>query len=128
MCIRDSHSNCGLYLDHHSTNKPKENELQKFTSEGGICEWYPADSAARVAFDLCSKKIDLSHLENFMEMVDKLDLDHYKDKKVIIKGCASVTVPTWAYLILTAQLAQVAKKIYYGEPRYAVKIFSRRDT
>ena len=66
--------------------------------------------------------------KSFREMVDKLDLDQYKDKKVIIKGCASVTVPTWAYLILTAQLAHVAQKIYYGEPRYAVKIYSRRDT
>ena len=32
--------------------------------------------------------------KSFREMVDKLDLDQYKDKKVIIKGCASVTVPT----------------------------------
>ena len=63
--------------------------------------------------------------KSFREMVDKLDLDLFKAKKVIIKGCASVTVPTWAYLILTAQVAQVADKIYYGEPRYAVKIFSR---
>ena len=52
--------------------------------------------------------------ESFREMVDKLDLDQYKDKKVIIKGCASVTVPTWAYLILTAQLAQVAKRSIMG--------------
>jgi hypothetical protein len=37
----------------------------------------------------------------------------------------SVTVPHWAYVILTAQLAQVADKIYYGESRYAVKIFNR---
>ena len=66
--------------------------------------------------------------KSFREMVDKLDLDQYKDKKVIIKGCASVTVPTWAYLILTAQLAKVVNKIYYGEPRYAVKIYSRRNT
>ena len=66
--------------------------------------------------------------KSFRAMVDKLDLEHYRDKKVIIKGCASVSVPTWAYLILTAQLAQVAKKIYYGELRYAVKIYSRRDT
>ena len=63
--------------------------------------------------------------KSFREMVDNLDLDLFKAKKVIIKGCASVTVPTWAYLILTAQVAQVADKIYYGEPRYAVKIFSR---
>ncbi len=66
--------------------------------------------------------------KSFRRMVDELNLNLYKDKKVIIKGCASVTVPTWAYLILTAQLAQVAKMIYYGEPRYAVKIYSRRDT
>ena len=58
-------------------------------------------------------------------MVDNLDLNNYRGKKVIIKGCASVTVPTWAYLILVAQIAQVAEKIYYGEPRYAVKIYNR---
>tara|TARA_Y100001970_G_C14000172_1_gene732929 strand:- start:191 stop:442 length:252 start_codon:yes stop_codon:yes gene_type:complete len=64
--------------------------------------------------------------KSFRQQVDSLDLKIYEGKKVIIKGCASVTVPTWAYLILTAQLAQVAEKIYYGEPRYAVKIFSKK--
>ena len=63
--------------------------------------------------------------KSFREMVDNLDLNNYRGKKVIIKGCASVTVPTWAYLILAAQIAQVADKIYYGEPRYAVKIYNR---
>ena len=63
--------------------------------------------------------------KSFRQQVDEIDLDAYYDKKVILKGCAGVVVPTWAYLILTAQLAQVAKKIYYGEPRYAVKIYSR---
>jgi hypothetical protein len=65
--------------------------------------------------------------KSFRQQVDQLDLNQYKNKKVIIKGCASVTVPTWAYLILVAQVAQVAKKIYYGEPRYAVKIYSKRE-
>ena len=54
-----------------------------------------------------------------------MDFDKFADQKVIIKGCAGVTVPTWAYLILVAQLSQVADKIYFGEPRYAVKIFNR---
>ena len=62
---------------------------------------------------------------SFREQVNKMDFDRFQDQKVIIKGCAGVTVPTWAYLILTAQLAQVADKLYYGEPRYAVKIFNR---
>ena len=54
-----------------------------------------------------------------------MDFDSFSSKKVIIKGCAGVTVPTWAYLILVANLAQVADKIYFGEPRHAVKIFNR---
>ena len=65
--------------------------------------------------------------KSFRQMVDDLDFSQYQNEKVIIKGCASVTVPTWAYLILTAQLAQVADKIYYGEPRYAVKVFNQKD-
>ena len=64
--------------------------------------------------------------KSFREQIDCLDLKKYEGKKVIIKGCASVAVPTWAYLILTAHIAQVAEKIYYGEPRYAVKIFSKK--
>ena len=63
--------------------------------------------------------------KSFRDKVDNMDLGKFHGKKVIIKGCASVTVPTWAYLILTAQNAQVADKIYYGEPRYAVKNFNR---
>ena len=66
--------------------------------------------------------------KSFRDKVDNMDLDKFHGKKVIIKGCASVTVPTWAYLILAAQIAQVADKIYYGEPRYAVKIFNREKS
>ena len=63
--------------------------------------------------------------KSFRAKVDNMDFDKFAGQKVIIEGCAGVTVPTWAYLILVAQLSQVAEKIYYGEPRYAVKIFNR---
>ena len=63
--------------------------------------------------------------KSFREKINTMDFNKFADRKVIIKGCAGVTVPTWAYLILVAQLAQVADKIYFGEPRYAVKIFNR---
>ena len=65
--------------------------------------------------------------KSFRKMVDELDFDQYQDKKVIIKGCASVMVPTWSYLMVIAQLAQVADKIYDCEPRYAVKVFNRKE-
>ena len=65
--------------------------------------------------------------KSFRQKVAEMDFEQYRDQKVIIKGCADVVVPTWAYLILTARLAQVAEKLYYGEPRYAVKIFNRKE-
>ena len=65
--------------------------------------------------------------KSFRYLISEHDFEQYKNEKVIIKGCATVIVPTWAYLILTARLAQVADKIYYGEPRYAVKIFNKKD-
>ena len=65
--------------------------------------------------------------KSFREKVENMDFDQFKNKKVIIKGCASVVVPTWAYLIIAARLSQVADKLYYGEPRYAVKIFNRNE-
>ena len=63
--------------------------------------------------------------KSFRKMVDDLDFKSYSNKKVIIKGCASVAVPTWAYLIIVARVAQVADKLYYGEPRHAVKVFDK---
>lgn len=73
ICDLPFHSNCGLYLDHHLTNKPSKIELDSFLNSGGEFQWYDVDSAARVAYDLYSKVIDISHLDKFMEMVDKLD-------------------------------------------------------
>ena len=67
------HPNCGWYLDHHQTNKPNLEEEDKFTKKGGVCNWEAAPSAARLAYNILSKKIDLSHLEEIMPIVDALD-------------------------------------------------------
>jgi len=67
------HSNCGWYLDHHQTNRPTNDEEKDFIASGGICNWEASPSAARVAYDLLSKSIDLSHLEEIMPIVDALD-------------------------------------------------------
>ena len=59
----------------------------------------------------------------FREKVANIDWSQYSDKRVLIKVCSEVPIPTWAYLILTAELAQFVKRIYFGELRSAVKIF-----
>jgi len=65
--------------------------------------------------------------KSFREKINLIDFSTFSNKKVIIKGCAGVPVPTWAYLIIVANVAQVADKIYFGEPRHAVKIFNRNN-
>ena len=67
------HPNCGWYLDHHQTNRPTNEEEKDFIASGGICNWEASPSAARVAYDLLSQSIDLSHLEEIMPIVDALD-------------------------------------------------------
>lgn len=61
----------------------------------------------------------------FRAQVAEIDWSEYRDERVLIKGGAQVPVPTWAYLILTAHLTQVARQILYGEACAAVKVFNR---
>ena len=62
---------------------------------------------------------------DFRLKIKEIDWSRYENKKVMIKGCTSVPVPTWAYLIITAQLVKYSDQILYGEPCSAVKIYKR---
>ena len=61
----------------------------------------------------------------FRDRINDIRWNDFKDKTVMIKGCTSAPVPTWAFLIITAELSQFADQILYGEPCSAVKIFKR---
>ncbi len=63
--------------------------------------------------------------KEFRDKIAQVDWAEYEDKRVMIKGCTSVPVPTWSYLIITAHLAGYADEILYGEPCSAVKIFKK---
>ena len=83
-----------------------------------------------------NKKIETIYLDDFTndgiiiekefrKKIDSTDWNLYKDKKVLIKGCASAPIPTWAYLIITARLTSVANRILYGELCSAYEIFKK---
>jgi len=73
ICDLPFHENCGLYLDHHQTNRPTKQQQILFEQNGGICHWRDTPSAARAAFDLMKDELDLSHLEEIMPLVDDID-------------------------------------------------------
>ena len=59
----------------------------------------------------------------FRKKVSQIDWTQFIGKRVLIRGCSNAIVPTWAFLILTAHLAEHVDRIYFGELRSAVKIF-----
>ena len=63
--------------------------------------------------------------KEFREKVKQKNWKQFTNKKVLIKGCASVPIPTWAYLIIATKLTKHASDILFGEACAAVKIFKK---
>ena len=61
-----------------------------------------------------------------LHCIDTIDITHYADKRVVIKGCGDNPIPASAYLAITAKLRPVAKSIMYGEPCSTVPIFKKK--
>lgn len=71
---------------------------------------------------------DLEMLETalYQEQLLQLDLEPYKEKPVIIKGCSNKPVPENAYILAMTQIQQVAKSVMYGEACSAVPLYKRK--
>ena len=67
VCDLPMHPSCGLSIDHHQSNKPDEGFGKS------MIIWRESPSAARIAYDIFSERVDLSDFENLLEWVDKLD-------------------------------------------------------
>jgi len=67
VCDLPMHRSCGLSIDHHQSNKPDGS-----TGDSMII-WRDSPSAARIAYDVFSERVDLSDFEGLLEWVDKLD-------------------------------------------------------
>ena len=63
--------------------------------------------------------------KKFLEKLNEINWSIYSNKKVLIKGCASVPIPTWAYMMITAKLTEFAEQILYGEICSAYTIYKK---
>jgi len=78
-----------------------------------------------------AKKISIGNLETletsiYQDIINTLDTELYKDKPLIIKGCANKPVPSNAYIMLSSKLKPIAKSIMYGEACSSVPLFKRK--
>lgn len=71
---------------------------------------------------------DLTALEQslFQEALRNINLEEFQDKKVVIKGCGDLPIPTYAYTELTRLLRPIVTTMMYGEPCSTVPLYKKR--
>lgn len=71
---------------------------------------------------------NLLQLEEFLfvEKLANLDIEQYRGKRVVIKGCGDIPIPTNAFVMLASKIKPIAKSIMYGEPCSTVPLFKSK--
>jgi hypothetical protein len=58
--------------------------------------------------------------------LSRINLEEYRDKKVVIKGCSKETIPDSVYVEITQLLTPIVSSIMYGEPCSNVPVYKRK--
>jgi hypothetical protein len=59
----------------------------------------------------------------FTESINNIDVEDYRNRPLIVKGCSNKPVPETAYLQLIQKLQPVVKSLMFGEACSAVPLF-----
>ncbi len=62
-----------------------------------------------------------------LQNISQLNINDYKDKRAVIKGCGETPIPESAYLHITSILLPHVKSIMYGEPCSTVPVFKKKN-
>jgi hypothetical protein len=62
----------------------------------------------------------------YQDALNDVDVNAFRDKPIIIKGCSKKPVPPAAYLMAVQKLLPVARSIFYGEACSSVPLFKRK--
>lgn len=60
------------------------------------------------------------------ETINQLDLEPYREKKIIIKGCSDQPIPSAAYAAITTRLMDVAQSVMFGEACSTVPVYKQK--
>ena len=74
--------------------------------------------------------IIFGNVETVKEILTKkniagIDLEAFRDSRIVIKGCGELPIPESVYMELTKVLLPVVKSVMYGEPCSTVPVYKR---
>jgi len=55
----------------------------------------------------------------------KLDMNEFKNQRVVVKGCGERQIPEAAYVQITNQLSKVTRSVMFGEACSSVPVFKK---
>lgn len=61
----------------------------------------------------------------FKKIIAEIEVEKYRNQKVVVKGCSKVDVPVNAYVELTNKLQPVVQSLMFGEPCSTVPIYKK---
>lgn len=60
-------------------------------------------------------------------LIASLDLDDYKDQRLVVKGCSDESIPETVYVELSNKLIPVVKSLMFGEPCSTVPLYKKNS-
>ena len=78
-----------------------------------------------VAKEIIFGDADFLHKTLFLKNIEQINVENYKDQRVVIKGCGELPISETAYVAITNQLRPVVKSIMYGEPCSTVPVYKK---
>lgn len=78
--------------------------------------------ASEVYFGNKSTAIEKAIEKNILSINE----EKYKDKRVVVKGCGDIEIPSSAYLMISQKLIPVVKSLMYGEPCSSVPVYKQK--
>jgi hypothetical protein len=62
----------------------------------------------------------------FLKNLNAIDVQAFKDQRIVVKGCGDVAIDSYAYSEITKLLMPVVKSIMYGEPCSTVPVYKMK--
>ena len=78
-----------------------------------------------IAKEIIFGDADFLHKTLFLKNIAQINIEDYKDQRVVIKGCGELPISETAYVAITNQLRPVVKSIMYGEPCSTVPVYKK---
>jgi len=119
------------YLKNHDWKQYKDHYIALTCSVDVIIPSWAYMLIMTYIFPYAKKVVvgDLRALETsvFQDIINSIDLEEFKAKPVIIKGCSNKPIPETAYIQLIEKLQPIVKSVLFGEPCSTVPLFKGKN-